>query len=174
MISHDSDSQFGIDLAYTIYKTVYQSYQSLPIKAQRRARRTIESSIRESAGFNGVSTGLISMNALQTIINQKNGIHPTSQTRLATEHPVTHKNVAEYILNDLPELNKEEYFDVWESHLVTTVTTNQENQYLKNFQSEFNIKEDCWKEMYSKAGIELIERPNFRLKSVKEYYGVNQ
>lgn len=158
-------------LAHSVYVMVKSSYDNAEPSLKSRLRRQVEATVRE-AGFNGTSTKLISVKALETLVNEKKGIVACRKSRRALEHPVTHKNISEYILNLDDVLSFDEFYTVWFENLVTTVTTNEENQRLRKFQSSFVLGEHCWKEMYNEAGIELVERPNFQLKAVKQQYGI--
>lgn len=163
--------KFNFDLAYNTYSMTYDAWDKISKKAQKRARRQIESSVRE-AGFNGKSTGLISVKAFETVIKQKKGLSISKDERLALEHPVTHKNIALHCLNSPAKLSFEEFFAVWIENLVTTYTTNEENQGLRKFQSKFTFGVDCWKKMYEDAGIVLMERPKLNTKVAKQKYGI--
>ena len=167
----NKDNRFNCEIAYMVYSHAYDNYNSLSDREQKKARRQVESTLRES-GFNGNPTGLISEAALETVINQKKGIEPTKQTRTALEHPVTYTNVAMYCLTHPEKLSFDEYFKVWEDNLVTTITTNEENQRLRWHQSKFVFGVDCWKEMYEAAGIKLIEKPVLRTNEAKRKYGI--
>ncbi len=167
----DDEFRFNYETAYTVYSRNYDAWSSLSDKAKRRARRQTENAVRE-AGFNGVDTGLISVNAWATIINEKNGVTPTKQTRVAKEHPVTHKNIALHCLEYSSKLEFDQYFDIWFDNLITTYTTNEENQRLRNFQSKYSFGVDCWKQMYENAGIKLMERPKLNTKAAKIQHGV--
>ena len=163
--------KFNFDLAYNTYSLTYDAWDKISKKAQKRARRQIESSVRE-AGFNGKSTGLISEKAFNTAIKQKKGLPISKDERLALEHPVTHKNIAMHCINLPTKLTFEEFFAVWINNLVTTCTTNEENQGLRKFQSKFTFGVDCWKKMYEEADIVLIERPKLTTKAAKQQYGI--
>ena len=163
--------KFNFDLAYNTYSLSYDAWDKLSKKAQKRARRQIESSVRE-AGFNGKSTGLISEKAFLTVIKQKKGLPIGKDERLALEHPVTHKNIAMHCLSFPQKLSFEEFFAIWIENLVNTYTTNEENQGLRKFQSKFTFGIDCWKKMYEEAGIVLMERPKLNTKAAKQKYGI--
>lgn len=167
----NKDNRFNCKMAYMVYSHAYDNWNSLSDKEQKKARRQVESTLRE-AGFNGNPTGLISEAALETVINQKKGIEPTKKTRTALEHPVTYTNVAMYCLTQPKKLTQMQYFKVWSDNLVTTITTNEENQRLRAYQSKFNFGVDCWKEMYENAGIKLVEKPTLRTNDAKRQYGI--
>ncbi len=160
------------DTAYVVYSLHYDRWNSLTKRAKSRARRQVESAVTQ-AGFNGVDTGLISVAAFKSIIDEKNGIALTKQTRVAKEHPVTHRNIALHCLTTPAKLEYDEYFKVWFNNLIITHTTNEENQCLRKFQSNFRFGVDCWKKMYEEAGIELMERPKLNTKEAKMKHGVN-
>ena len=164
-------NKFNFDLAYEVYSRVYCSWLELSDREQKRARRQVESMVRE-AGFNGKKTGLISEAALETVINEKKGIEPGKDNRTATEHPVTYTNIALYCLNSKFKLSYKEYFDIWFDNLITTETTSEENQRLKAFQKDFKFGVDCWKQMYEDAGIKLVERPRLMSNDEKRQYGI--
>lgn len=164
-------NRFNFDLAYEVYSKVYDNWSRLSDREQKKARRQVESTVRE-AGFNGTPTGLISEAALETVINQKKGIQPTKDNRTALEHPITYTNVAMHCITMPSKLSFEEYFNVWFDNLVTTITTNEENMRLKKFQSEYTFGVDCWKEMYEAAGIKLIEKPVLRTNEAKRQWGI--
>lgn len=163
--------KFNFETAYLTYSRIYDAWNSLSESAQNRSRRQIESSVREG-GFNGKSTGLVSEKAFETIIKEKKGLPISKDERLALEHPVTHKNIAMHCINSPTKLSFDEYFDVWINNLVTTYTTNEENQGLRKFQSKFTFGVDCWKKMYEEAGIVLMERPKLNTKAAKQKYGI--
>lgn len=167
----NENNRFNCEIAYMVYSKSYDNWANLSDKEQKKARRQVESTLRES-GFNGNPTGLISEAALQTVINQKKGIQPTKQSRTALEHPVTYTNVAMYCLTRPTKLSFDEYFNVWADNLVTTVTTNEENQRLRKFQSTYRFGIDCWKEMYAQAGVKLVERPRMMSKEEKREWGI--
>jgi hypothetical protein len=159
------------DVAYMVYEFYYDRWATLSDQDQKRARRQVESMIREG-GFNGKSTGLISAAALQTIVNEKKGIRPSNSNRTALEHPITYTNIARFCLEAKQKLSFEEYVNVWFTNLITTVTTNEENQHLRKFQKDFVFGVDSWQDMYAKAGVTLVKRPNFRRNDVKQQYGI--
>ena len=164
-------NRFNFDVAYMVYSTVYDNWDKLSDREQKKARRQVEATVRE-AGFNGKPTGLISETALQTMINQMKGIKPTKYNRTAIEHPVTYTNVAMHILAMKEKLSYEDYFQVWFDNLITNVTTNEENIRLKNLQKKYAFGIDCWKEMYEAAGIKLVVRPDFRSTDEKRKWGL--
>lgn len=164
-------NKFNFDLAYLVYSTVYDNWDKLSEKERKKARRQVEGTVRET-GFNGTSTGMISKAAWQTILNSKKGIQPTKANRTALEHPITYTNIATYILNKENKLSYEEYFKVWFDTLITTITTNEENQSLRKRQANFEFPRDCWKKMYEDAGIELMERPRLMSHEEKRQWGV--
>jgi len=88
------------------------------------------------------------------------------------EHPITHKNIAMHCVNSPTKLTFEEFFNVWFENLVTTYTTNEENQGLRKFQSNYVFGVDCWKKMYEDAGIVLMQRPKLNTKAAKRQYGI--
>ena len=157
-------------IAYDTYVTIKDMYDEVTDTCKKRFRRQIEALVGE-AGFRGVDTRLISKNALDTLVNEKKGVSPTRHNRIAVEHPITPRVIVDYILQLDHVLSFEEFYDVWFNNYVYTKTTNEENQYLKKFQANFEFG-DCWKKMYQAAGIELVERPNFQLKAVKQQYGL--
>lgn len=165
------DVKFNYELAYNVYVQVKENWEGLSKPQKSRARRQVEIMLAE-AGFRGVKTGLVSKAALETIINERKGILPVGKQRTAVEHPITHKNIAEYILSLPHTLSFEDYIDVWFANLVTTKTTAAENMRLKDFQEEFVFGVDCWKEMYENAGIELVEMPPLAKKEDKKKYGI--
>lgn len=167
----NDDNRFNFDIAYMVYSTVYDKWHGLSDKEQKKARRQVESTVRE-AGFNGHNTGLISEAALETVIQQMKGIKPTKDNRTALEHPITYTNIAMYCLTVKQKLSFKDYFDVWFNNLITTITTNEENMRLKNHQKQFTFGVDCWKEMYEAAGIKLIEKPDFRSHDEKRKWGL--
>lgn len=167
----NSGNKFNCEIAYMVYSHAYDNWSNLSDKEQKKARRQVESTLRES-GFNGNPTGLISEAALETVVNQKKGIQPTKMTRTALEHPITYTNVAMHCLSQPTKLSFDDYFKVWADNLVTTITTNEENQRLRSYQSDFNFGVDCWKEMYENAGIKLVEKPILRTNEVKRQYGI--
>ena len=158
------------EIAYNTYVAIKAQYNNVSDSCQKRFRRQIEATVGE-AGFGGTNTGLISKSALETHVNEKKGIAPTRHSRKATEHPITPRVIADFILAQDRVLDFDEYFAVWFDNYVYTITTNDENQHLKKFQAEFKFG-DCWKTMYEAAGIELVQFPNFRLKAVKQEYGI--
>jgi hypothetical protein len=161
----------NFEIAYMVYEFVYDRWSELSETEKKKARRQVESTMRE-AGFNGVSTGLVSVKALETIVNEKKGIEPSRKTRQAIEHPITYTNIARFCLEADTKMTRDEYLKVWFDNLITTVTTNEENQYLRNFQENFRFGVDCWRKMYEAAGIQLVEKPNFRRNDVKRQYGI--
>lgn len=164
-------NRFNFDIAYMVYSTVYDNWNKLSDKEQKKARRQVESTVRET-GFNGNSTGLISEAALQTVINQMKGIKATKDNRTALEHPVTYTNIAMHCLTAKEKLSFEDYFNVWFDNLVTTITTNEENMRLKNHQKTFAFGVDCWTEMYYAAGVKLVQKPDFRSYDEKRKWGL--
>jgi len=165
------DVKFNYELAYNVYVQVKQNWSGLSKTQKSRARRQVEIMLAE-AGFRGNKTGLVSKAALETIINERKGIAPVGNQRTSVEHPITHKNVAEYILSLPHTLSFEDYLDMWFTNLVTTKTTAKENMRLKDFQEDFVFGVDCWKEMYKNAGIELVEMPKLAKKEDKKRYGI--
>lgn len=159
------------EAAYVLYSMHYDSWNKLTKSGKSHARRQVETTVRE-AGFNGVTTGLISVAAWKSVIDEKNGIELTKHTRVAKEHPVTHKNIALYCLTTSTKLNFDDYFKVWFDNLVITYTTNEENQRLRKHQSNYRFGVDCWKKMYEDAGIELMVRPKLNTKAAKIAHGV--
>ena len=164
-------NKFAFDTAYMVYERAYDNWSNLTQETRNLARRQVESTMRE-AGFNGKATGLISVKALETIVAQKKNQQISNNTRTALEHPITYTNLALYCLTLDKKLSFDEYLKIWFDNLITTVTTNEENQHLRRFQKDFRFGIDCWKKMYEAAGIELIEKPNFRRKDVKQKYGI--
>lgn len=160
------------EAAYIVYSMHYDIWNKLTKSGKSHARRQVEATVSQ-AGFDGVRTGLISVTAWKSVIDEKNGIELTKYSRVAKEHPVTHKNIALYCLTSPIKLEREEYFKVWFDNLVIAFTTNEENQRLRKFQSNFQFGVDCWKQMYKDAGIELMERPKLNTKAAKIKYGVN-
>lgn len=163
--------KFNFEIAYLVYSRVYDAWGSLSDSARSRSRRQIEASVREG-GFNGNTTGLISEKAFETIIKQKKGLPISKDERLALEHPITHKNIAMHCINSPTKLTFEQFFNVWFENLVTTYTTNEENQGLRRFQSNYVFGVDCWKKMYEDAGIVLMQRPKLNTKAAKRQYGI--
>jgi hypothetical protein len=162
-------------LAYEVYESVFDLCKSftspaMPDSSRRKLRRQVESMVRES-GWNGQRSGLISEAALETIILEKQGTKPTAQSRTATEHPIPPRVLADYLIDSDDMLSVDEFWEFWFTRYVFTTTTNEENQRLKKFQAEVTINDD-WIEMYKKAGIKMVERPDFRKKAVREQYGV--
>lgn len=164
-------NNFNCLLAYNSYVSVSIHWSTLSDKERKKARRQIEALVGE-AGFKGHVTGLISENAWQTICNEYKGIAPTKATRLAKEHPITYSNIALACITHKGVLTFDEFFKMWTDNLVSTVTTNAENQRLKNFQQTFVLGVDDWKVMYELAGIKLIERPKLRSHAAKRLHGI--
>lgn len=171
MIEVTAKNKFAFETAYMVYERAYDNWDNLTQETRNLARRQVESTMRE-AGFNGTSTGLISVKYLETIIAEKKQLPVSNKARRALEHPITYTNLALYCLTLDKKLSFDEYLKIWFDNLITTCTTNEENQHLRKFQKDFKFGVDCWKKMYQDAGIELIERPNFRRKDVKEKYGI--
>jgi hypothetical protein len=165
------DVRINYEIAYDIYSKAYDLWGQISNQAMTRLRRQIEGAVTE-AGFRGVRTGLISEKAWETVIYEKKGMVVGRKDRIAQEHPVTHKNVALYCLTQPRKLSFDEFYDVWFNNLVTTWTTNDENQRLRKFQSTFKFGVDCWKQMYENAGIVLMERPKLNTKAAKQKYGI--
>lgn len=124
----------------------------------------------EELGVSEIKTGLISENALITKIRE--ALHGKEHTKkkeaLATEHPITKRSVAKFLLWGETQYSFEEYWAIWNNHLVTVITTNHENHsILQPLQQEFTFGE-CWKDLYERAGIKLYENPDFRNPATKQ------
>lgn len=167
----NDSNKFGFDIAYLVYTTVYDQWKSLTQEQKNKARRQVEATVNE-AGFRGHPTGLISKAAWQTVLNEKRGIEPGKADRIATEHPITFTNLALHILNMETKLSYDDYFNVWFDNLITTTTTNAENQRLKEHQKNFNFGVDCWEQMYENAGIKLMKRPRMMSHDEKREWGL--
>jgi len=165
-------NKFNFDLAYTVYNTVYHAWGTLSAKEKKKARRQVESMISE-AGFRGVSTKLISEAAWETVLAERAGFKAIGGARKAKEHPITYTNIAMFCLTQKQVLQYEDYFKVWFDNLITTTTTSEENYRLQKSQKNFVFGVDCWKEMYHKAGIKLIPRPDLRAKGAKLQHGLD-
>lgn len=119
----------------------------------------------EEMGVSETRTGLISEEALKTKVKQylygKSSIKKTEA--LATEHPITKRSVAKFLLWTDQTFDFDEYWAVWNNHLITVVTTNHENHsILQPLQQNFVFGVDRWEDVYAKACIVLHNNPDFR------------
>ncbi len=170
MVETIKHNTYAMDLAWNIYCLIHSRWNDLSVREKPLARRQVEAMVREG-GIRGKSTGLISEAALETLIALKKGEPIARGARIATEHPITYKVVSLYALGRDEPLGREEYEQLWLDALITTETTSDENQMLKNSQSVFSYG-DCWKQMYEDAGVKLVSKPSFRTNAVKQQYGL--
>ena len=133
--------------------------------------RNLEASVEET-GIRGQYTGLISAQALVSKVKKSNKEELSKKESISTEHPITYRNIAKYLLELSEKPTAEYYFNFWLSNLITVKTTFEENIMLKDYQASFNIIKDDWKKMYKKAGVILLEEPKFNSFEVKKEYGV--
>lgn len=161
------------DRAYKTYSDTYDVWDMLHKDTKSRARRAVEAGITEQVGFKGLKTGLISEEALATVIKKRNDESYPNKKRLSLEHPITHRVIALACLNNPTKLEYDEYFAFWFNTLVTTITTSEENQRLRDYQDRFVLGVDCWKEMYERAGITLVEMPPLGTNEDKSKHGIN-
>lgn len=170
----DASNKWLYDRAYATYSDTYDVWNILHKNAKSRARRAVEAGITEQVGFKGVKTGLVSEEGLQTIIKMRNKEKIPTEKRKSTEHPITHRVVSLHCLNRPVKLEYDEYFELWFNTLITTFTTSEENQRLKDYQETFMLGVDCWKEMYQRAGIVLVEMPPLATLEDKKKYGIKK
>ena len=91
---------------YNQYKNVYDVYLMLWPRYNKYKNekdkvfciRTIECLVEE-AGIRGKSTGLISKAALETKIKLAKGEKVSKMESISTEHPITYRAIATYLLN---------------------------------------------------------------------------
>lgn len=161
------------DQAYKTYSDTYDVWDMLHEDTKCRARRAVEAGITEQVGFKGLKTGLISEEALSTEIKNRNDESYPTKKRKSLEHPITHRVIALACLNRPTKLGYDEYFAFWFDTLITTITTSEENQRLRDYQKVFVLGVDCWREMYERAGIILVEIPPLGTNEDKSKHGIN-
>lgn len=154
--------------AYEVYLFVFDKYKD---DSSVYWSRILECSVNE-AGLNGEKTGMISTEALVTKVKKakKELIHHLDN--LSLEHPITFKTLALHALKKTKPMTYEDYINLWEDNLVTTVVTSRQNKALIKFQKNFIFGVDCWKKMYEDAGIKLIRNPDFRSDYERRQYGL--
>lgn len=169
--------KFNYDHAYQYYVRSREFVRSFDsefygeesIKLFAKCERQLEIQAEE-IGISETKTGLISENALVTRLQQNlwGTKHRTEKgNALATEHPITKRCIAKFLLWDQTLYSFDEYWAIWNNHLITTVTTNDENRkILQPLQQQFKFG-DCWKLLYERAGIKLLENPNLRNPGIK-------
>ena len=153
----------------------YQTYLFLFDKYKQEQSvywsRLLECSVNE-AGLNGLKTGLISVEALETKIKKAKKQFVSNLDNISLEHPITFKVLALHSLNRKNPLPFNDYIKLWEDNLVTTFVTAKQNKALIKFQKNFVLGVDCWKEMYKKAGIDLVPDVDLRKDHVRVQYGM--
>ena len=154
--------------AYDAYLFLFDKYKQEPLVYWSRL---LECSVNE-AGFNGLKTGLISIEALDTKIKKAKKQFVSNLDNISLEHPITFKVLALHALKRKTPLCFDQYFKLWEDNLVTTFVTSKQNKALIKFQKDFVLGVDCWKQMYKKAGIKLVENVDLRKDSVRIQYGM--
>ena len=109
---------------------------------------------------------------MESKVKKSNKEELSKKESISTEHPITYRNIAKYLLELSEKPTAEYYFNFWLNNLITVKTTFEENIMLKDYQASFNIIKDDWKKMYKKAGVILLEEPKFNSFEVKKEYGV--
>ena len=157
---------------FKIFKLLHTIYNSLDNEVDKvYIIRNLEASVEET-GIRGQYTGLISAQALESKVKKSNKEELSKKESISTEHPITYRNIAKYLLELSEKPTAEYYFNFWLNNLITVKTTFEENIMLKDYQASFNIIKDDWKKMYKKAGVILLEEPKFNSFEVKKEYGV--
>lgn len=159
---------------YKNYKMLFDEHKEAPTeKTQYVVLRKLETSTEESKIY-GKDTGLMTEEALERYIQVKKKLMTMIDARLSKEHPVTYRNISKYCLEQDVILSADQFFKSWFDNLVIVRTTREQNEMLKDFQKDFIFPRDCWKEMYEKAGLKLVKKPDFRRVDVCDYYGVER
>lgn len=127
----------------------------------------------DDCGYRGISTSLISIEAFETKLKKARGESVSNLDNTSLEHPIPYRVLASHCLNRSKPLSEKAFVDLWLNYLITTIVTVKQNRMLIKFQSEFNIGDD-WEEMYKRAGIILMEDPDFRNSDVRKQYGLKQ
>lgn len=159
-------------LAYNAYKFLFKSY-----KNEKDSNnlvywiRMLECAVNE-AGINGTSTKLISVEALESKIKKAKGEFVSSLDNVSLEHPVTYRVLAEHCLSQETLMSYDQFIQVWEYNLVTTIVTARQNKMLIKHQKNFKLG-DSWHEMYAKqAKIKLVADPDLRNDNVRAQFGL--
>ena len=163
------------------YKNVYDVYALLWARFNKYKKekdkifciRTVECLVEE-AGIRGKRTGLISEAALNTKIKVAKGEKISKMESISTEHPITYRSIAKYLLSQSKLPSYEYFYKCWLDNLVTVKTTFEENIKLKEYQKDFDIKTDCWKkDIYKKAKVKLTKDLHFKRSDVREALGID-
>ena len=164
------EKDLKIKHAYNVYLYVFDQYKKDP---NVYWSRLLECSVNE-AGIHGTKTGMVSIEALESKIKKAKKQFVSNLDNVSLEHPITYKVIALHTLNRKSPMNKEEYVNLWQDNLITTIVTSKQNKALIKFQKDFQFGVDCWKKMYKRAGINLVEDVDLRNDYVREKYGLPQ
>ena len=125
----------------------------------------------DDCGFAGTSTGLISVEALQSKIKKARKEIVSNLDNTSLEHPVPYRVLATHCLSRKKPLDEETFIALWLNNLFTTIVTARQNRMLIKFQSDFKIG-DCWRKMYERAGVMLVDDPDFRNNQTRIKFGL--
>lgn len=163
-----SKNEHKLQKAYEVFLYIFDKFKT---DKSVYWSRMLECSINE-AGLNGQSTNLISVEALESKIKKAKKLFVSNLDNVSLEHPITFKVIALYALNKRKPMSFEDYISLWRDNLVTTIVTSKQNKALIKFQKTFVFGVDCWKKMYKKAGIVLVDNPDLRNNAVRKQYGL--
>ena len=133
--------------------------------------RCLENDVKE-AGIQGKFIGLISESALNTKIKLAKGKKISINEKPSTEHPITFRSIAKFLLELNRAATKKSFFNTWLDNLIKVKTTREENLLLIKYQQNFDIKKSNWKILYRKAGIKLVKDEHFNLGKIRTKYGI--
>lgn len=156
---------------YLYHKSCYKKAKDPKTKVY--IIRCLENDVKE-AGIQGKFIGLISEEALNTKIKLAKGKKISIHEKPSTEHPITFRSIAKFLLESKRAFPEKKFFSTWLDNLIKVKTTRQENVMLIKYQQNFNFLKNDWKILYKKAGIKLTKDHNFNLASIRSKYGITK
>ena len=179
---YSPEFESNLRYAYSLYVLSKEQLSSLglnPFEVKRtplyRRWRMTARMLEHNAGdlgFGGRYTGLVSEKALELMIERTVMKQSWSNNeRLATEHPIPNSCIVHYLLAELEQvLTYEEYYAMFHNYSITVVTTNSENQYLKNNGQKTFKFGDSWEDMYNSNGVVTLMKPSLHSAVNKEIW----
>jgi len=156
--------------AYSVYKFLHGKAKKYEGKDLVYWIRMLECAVDE-AGIKGTDLKLISVKALESKIKQARGESVSNLDKESLEHPITYRVLAKHCLNQDEPLSMDDFISFWLDNLVFVTVTSRQNFILKDFQKNFKFG-DCWKKMYKRAGIVLVDDVDLRNNDTRMEYGL--